>query len=549
MPSASEFPHLVFVDAAFRRELEVEHWPFTIGRRADRDLVIHGPHVSREHASIVRENGNLYLVDAGSRHGTFVNGLKVLRQRLTPGDRIEFGARGAAHLEFGPSQSGTGANRALLSQLSSIASRPQASEFEKLALYLDIARNLDRTGVLDDILAAMLEATLKLTGAERGLVYLRTPDGALRLAAGRNDRGEPVADDSGVSHSIIMEAAQTAGEFLITDTLQASGVKARQSIVAHDLRTILCIPLREAAVRESRSSLQPETALPLGVLYLDSHSASHPLSQVSHDILRALARDAAALVNNARLVHVEEAARRMRQELDIAADIQQRLMSATLPQVGYASVSGRNLACLAVGGDFFDVVATPAGLAVVLTDVSGKGISAALLAQVLQGMIYTQLLAGTDLATIAAVANRYLFDRTQGEKYATLVLLRVTPQGEVEFANCGHVPPLLCSNGVVTCIEPANLPVGLLPMATYSGSRLAMQAGDRLLLVSDGVTEAENSSGEMFGDERLQAAFCQGGADAVLQALRQFCGACALNDDCTLVDLAFHGSLSGIDAP
>ncbi len=541
MPSASEFPRLVFVDATESRELAIEHWPFTIGRRADRNLVIHGPHVSREHAAIVLEHGSVYLVDAGSRHGTFVNGLKVLRQRLKPGDRIEFGARGSAHLDFDPPQTGTNINRALLSQLSSMSSRPEASEFEKLSLYLDIARSLDRAGVLDDILAVMLDATLKLTGAERGLVYLRTPDGTLRLAAGRNAKGQPVTDDDTVSRSIIAEAAQTAGEFLITDTQQASAVAARQSILAHDLRTILCIPLRENAVRETRASLTPEAALPLGVLYLDSHSVSHPLSQVSHDILRALARDAAALVNNARLVHAEEAARRMRQELDIAADIQQRLMSATLPEVGYASVTGRNLACLAVGGDFFDVVGTPSGLAVVLADVSGKGISAALLAQVLQGMIYTQLLAGTDLATIAAVANRYLFDRTQGEKYATLVLLRITPQGEVEFANCGHVPPLLCSAGTVTRIEPANLPVGLLPMASYTGSRIAMQSGDRLLLVSDGVTEAENNDGEMFGDDRLQAAFCHGGADAVLQALRQFCGGVTLNDDCTLLDLSFHG--------
>ena len=129
----------------------------------------------------------------------------------------------------------------------------------------------------------------------------------------------------------------------------------------------------------------------MGALYVDSRFASRDISSVSNDILRAIATEAASLIENARLVQAEEASRRYQQELSIAASIQQRLMAVTIPEVPFARLKGRNLSCKEIGGDFFDAVNTDEGLAVVLADVSGKGVSAALLASTLQGMIYSQL--------------------------------------------------------------------------------------------------------------------------------------------------------------
>ena len=132
----------------------------------------------------------------------------------------------------------------------------------------------------------------------------------------------------------------------------------------------------------------------IGALYLDSRFASREISAVSNDILHAIATEAASLIENARLVQAEEAGRRYQQELAIAASIQQGLMALTIPDVPFARLDGRNLSCKEIGGDFFDAVNTEQGLAVVLADVSGKGVSAALLASTLQGMIYSQLTAG-----------------------------------------------------------------------------------------------------------------------------------------------------------
>src|SRR5262249_50623034 len=149
----------------------------------------------------------------------------------------------------------------------------------------------------------------------------------------------------------------------------------------------------------------------------------------------AIATEAASLIENARLVQAEEAARRYHQELSIAASIQQRLMAVTISEVPFAKFAGKKLSCKEICGDFFYAVNTENGLAVVLADVSGKGVSAALLASTLQGMIYSQLSAGMRLTEIVLAVNRYLTYKGIGEKYATLVIARIGRDGELEYVN------------------------------------------------------------------------------------------------------------------
>ena len=242
-----------------------------------------------------------------------------------------------------------------------------------------------------------------------------------------------------------------------------------------------------------------------GVLYMDSRFASRDISAVSHDILRAIATEAAALVENAHLVQAEESARRYQQELNIAANIQQRLMTVSIPDVPFAAIRATNLACKDVGGDFFDVVMTDEGLAVLVADVSGKGISAALLASILQGMIYSQLIANMPLDEIVSTANAFLCRKVMGQKYATLLLSRLKPDGELEYVNCGHVPPVLVAGGKIERPRgSSNVPVGLLAGAEFECAKIKLPPGGRFVMVTDGVTEAEDASGEFYGDDRLE---------------------------------------------
>jgi len=540
------FPILVFVQGNDQRTINLDHSPFSVGRKIDKDLVIADPRVSRDHALIVSENGQFCVIDQSSKHGTFVNGERIQRKTLERNDRLEFGVRDLAYVIFHPHHASSNSARDFLSQISGIHISTETTDLEKLTLFLEAARKLNTIGVLDEILVTLLDATLKLTRAERGYVFLKAEDGNLRLAAGRNSKGEPLLDDKTISHSILEDARKSNSEFVITDTSQSLDLAGRQSIVAYDLRTVICIPLRKPQVQTTRdaqaASPSETSAEVMGALYVDSRFASRDISSVSNDILRAIAHEAASLVENARLVQAEEAARRYQQELAIAATIQQRLMAVTIPEVPYARLSGRNLSCKEIGGDFFDAVNTEDGLTVVLADVSGKGVSAALLASTLQGMIYSQLTARMPLPEIVAAVNRFFTHKHIGEKYATVIIARIRRDGELEYVNCGHVPPLLVCNREVIRPSHGNLPVGLLADAAYESDRYNMHPGDRLVLVTDGVTEAENARGDFFDNERLEAVAAKSGTlDDIFSAVADFCGGTPLSDDCTVVELLYTG--------
>ena len=540
---SSIFPVAIYVQGSEQQTLSLNHTPYTVGRKVDRDLVIADPRVSREHASIVAENGEFFVVDQGSKHGTFVNGERVERHKLQRNDRLEFGARDVAYLIFHPLHTTSNTAREFLSQISGIQIAPEASDLEKLTLFMEAARKLNTIGVLDEILVTLLDATLKLTRAERGYIFLRDLGGTLTLAAGRNAKGEPLLDDSTISKSVLEGALASNSDYVVTDTSKDLNVQQRQSIVAFDLRTVICMPLRKPMVQMLTREGQPAGGEVMGALYVDSRFASRDITSVSQDILRAIATEAAQLIENARLVQAEEAGRRYQQELSIAASIQQRLLAVTIPEVSFARVGGRNMSCKEIGGDFFEAVNTPQGLAVVLADVSGKGVSAALLASILQGMVYSQLISGMPLTEIVAAVNRFFTYKHIGEKYATMILARLSNDGDLEYVNCGHVPPVwICGDEV---LRPAhgNLPVGLLADATYASDRCQMRPGDRLILVTDGVTEAENARGDMFDSERLErVAGKSKSMEDIFSAVADFCGGTPLNDDCTVVELAFTGA-------
>ncbi len=538
------FPALVLVQGNEQKNIVLNRTPFSVGRKVDKDLVIADPRVSRDHALIVLEEAGFFLVDQGSKHGTFVNGERIQRQKLERNDRLEFGARDSTYAIFNPAHGSSNTARDFLSQISGIQiPQGEATDLEKLTLFLEAARKLNTVGVLDESLMTMLEVTLRLTRAERAYVFLKDDDGKLRLAAGRNSKGESLLDDKTISHSALDESLRSNKEFLLSDTGSSGDLTGRESIVAYDLRTVICIPLRKRQVQASRDQQTPAPNAATevtGVLYVDSRFASREFTGVGQDVLRAIATEAASLIENARLVQAEEESRRYQQELTIAAGIQQRLMRVKIPDVPFAKMSHRNVQCKEIGGDFYDAVNTKEGLAVVLADVSGKGVSAALLASTLQGMIYSHLTSGMGLLDVVTAVNRFFTEKMGGEKYATLLLVRLRRDGELEYVNCGHVQPLLICEGEVMRPPHGNVPVGLLPDATFESATCQLKSGDRFILVTDGVTEAENAMGDFFEDWRLEAAAAKTSSfDGIFSAVSEFCAGNPLNDDCTVVELVY----------
>src|SRR5438045_6921037 len=150
---------------------------------------------SRDYTEIVRMVGEYYLLDLGSKRCTFVNGSLVKRHKLVNNDRLQFGSsndRTFAVFQFGTTSQTTSSARELLSQISGLQVEKEASDLERLAFFLEVARKLNSRGALDDVLVTLVEAPLRITGPERGFVFLVGREGALSLAVGRKALGDEI---------------------------------------------------------------------------------------------------------------------------------------------------------------------------------------------------------------------------------------------------------------------------------------------------------------------------------------------------------------------
>ncbi|MBT9332391.1 SpoIIE family protein phosphatase [Paracidobacterium acidisoli] len=517
-----------------RSTVSIDALPFTIGRGVGRDLILHHPQISREHARIERDADGYLLRDMGSRHGTFVNGIAVTITRLRSGDFITLGtSHDTLRFEEGEEESTA---RTLLSQLSqSGASTGDQNDLEKLSLFLKAAQSLNTYGAVHDVLRSMLEYTLRLTGAERGFVFLGDSADSLRLECGQDREGTDIPGHPAISYSIVRDAVSSQLEFILSD-LTGKIVEGRDSIILNAIRSVVAIPLHG----QNSGRL-------LGVLYLDSHSGSGDFTRTGNDILHAIAHQAATLVENLRMLETEREAALLRRELDIAAAIQRQIIPQALPEFSFAHLSARTVPCTSVGGDFYDVITTADGFVAVIADVCGKGVPAALLASMVQGMFHAQvgMQATTDFSLVDMVQsiNTFVCSRTPGEKYLTLVALRYIHSGsgeaQIELINGGHICPFVVrANGVVEIVREGDLPVGLMDFAHFHSVPVNLEVGDRMILLSDGITEAENCDGAQFGPAQLEDYLHEQNAVAALfAALDTFCQGTGQQDDQTILTI------------
>jgi phosphoserine phosphatase RsbU/P len=545
----------------------------SIGRSPDQDLVLTDTFVSRRHALLRQTALGFEVEDLASSHGTYLNGAPVRTALLRSGDVLQFGSPGSMKVHFRildedhPHAPLAGDLISTLGQISAGRLTP-AQEISQLNFLLNAARRLNAGYATRDILHALLQLSIQLTGAERGFVLLFKPAGGpatahdhkladLHLGLGLSAAGEFLSEDSTVSRSAIRKAIDNSAKFTISDTWSNAQSSPTDSVVVNSIRSIYCIPLRRRAVSAEPDhspiqSLAPSVGLQpdkksdqhrgqlLGVLYLDSRASTGRLNTIDHELLDTISTEAAILLDHALLVESEQKARKAAEELDIAARIHAGLMPATLPSSPFAAMQARTIPCHAIGGDFYDAIVLPDALGLVIADVSGKGVPASIVAATIQGIIHAQMLTGQPLDQIAALINRFLCERSVG-KYATLVLMKLHPSGRLEYVNCGHVAPLRVSAPQAEPLLEGNLIVGLLPQATYSLAITRLAPGERILLATDGIPEAFNAAGEEFGQERFHAAACLDAIDAIFDRVAKFQGDCPSQDDLTLLDLRYLG--------
>jgi len=177
-----------------------------------------------------------------------------------------------------------------------------------------------------------------------------------------------------------------------------------------------------------------------------------------------------------------------------------------------------------------------------LADVSGKGLPAALMAASLQGAFGAVAAGAPDLAELFRRVNDYLCERTPPEMFATLLYGVLDRQGGFEFVNAGHIPPLIVrAQGGVDHLASSNFPVGLFPHVDFAPNRAQLQPGDLIVTTSDGVTEARDPTGGLFGDPRLLSLLqsCSGQTAEevvrkILASVREYVGSAPQSDDITV---------------
>jgi sigma-B regulation protein RsbU (phosphoserine phosphatase) len=502
-----------------------------MGRGADCSLLIPHAQVSREHACIERDRGGYILHDRSSRHGTFVNGARITSAPLYAGDSIRFGGRPDV-LVFEDGEQGP--TRTLLTRLSQTGTYSAGDgDLEKLSLFLQAARSLNAFDGSNDVLRTMLEYSIRLTGAERGFVFLGEKAEGFRLECGQDKDGSEISGAPAISYSIVRDAAQSQLDFVLSDVTDEIASE-RESLVVNAIRSVVAIPLR----------CQSSPTL-LGLLYLDSHYQNHDFNRTGKEILHAIAHQAATLLENLRLIEQEHQSALLRKELQIAASIQSQIIPQTMPQFAFAHLAARTIPCAGVGGDFYDVIPVPGGFVAIVADVCGKGVPAALLASMVQGMFHAQTSLGTSrgLSLLEAIEslNASVCARTPREKYVTMAALRYSDLGSgsarIELINGGHVAPMIVrKDGTVEVLSDGDLPVGLFDFARYHVIDVTLSVGERIVLLTDGITEAEDAEGTQFGVAQLHNLISgQDPVASVFAAIERFCRGTALQDDQTML--------------
>ncbi len=536
--------------AGHRTRVPVDKFPFLIGRQPDNNLVLRDNRTSRTHARLVQDGEDYFLEDMGSRHGTFVNGKKIERHKLRDSDRIEFGVEESYQITF-TLETGTGPVSTLAAATMARPKTASQNALEKLRSVVEVARAVHNSLSANEVLTAVVDAALNVTSCERGFLLLKG-DGALDISVARDREGRQLdASDLRVPRSVIQKALESRRELLSMtfDPLAMQAIHPEMSIAALEIRSVVCLPLvqvRSGNHSETRMTSAADSTV--GLLYLDSRLGVADLSAGNREMLETLAMEASTILENARLLEEERAKVKMEDELRVAREIQQSLLPRVLPGSGWFRAAGSSKAARHIGGDYYDVRRVSGDVwSAMVADVSGKGVSSALLAGFLQGAF--QMTPGEPEALEPTVAhlNNFLLDRTGGEKYATLFYLTIHSSGIMSYINAGHCEPyVLARDGSYKRLETTGMPVGMLEATPFETAHVALSPGEKVILFSDGLTEAANAEGQFYEAERLRDCLLENAAkdarglhDALVQSVEKFTGPTPPRDDITMLVIEY----------
>jgi serine phosphatase RsbU (regulator of sigma subunit) len=522
------------------RALQLDRERYTLGRSSANELCYsEDAGLSRQHL-VIERNGDTWTVqDLNSKNGTFVNGERVTTLHpLGQNDRI---TAGHLALEFAekvaPAPANTvifvegAAQAAVVSTTAATSLQGLLSEEKKIEggpqmrALIRAGRELAGNMPLAELFNLIMTLSIDAVGAARGVLMTVEGDKLVVQSA----RGEGFRISSMVRDRVIKEKTS----LLVRDARLDEAFAGRQSIVQQQIRSMLAVPL------------QTDDRV-IGLIYLDSPHFVHEFTKDDLNLLTVMANVAAIRIEHTRLAEVEQAERALARDLQQAAVIQQGLLPTSAPVVPGVDLAGYNAACRTVGGDYYDFISYPDGrVAMLVGDVAGKGMPAALLMSSLQARVQVLFDDPTNLAALVTRLNRIITTNCPSNRFISFFIAVLDPKtNELAYVNAGHNPPLLVhKDGTLQKLEGTGLILGILPIAQYEQQTCRLEPGDVVVLFSDGVTEATRPDvDEEFGEDRLAQALAElkdDSARSIIESINQrvfdFTRGAPPADDITLV--------------
>jgi len=419
-----------------------------------------------------------------------------------------------------------------------------AQAIENARLYTRVSRQAQTLSVLNDI-AVDLTSILDLDPLlERvGQLLRRLIDYQMFTIMLLDDKGETLitryAWRFGYAHAPLRHIAISSG-------LVGAAVREWRTINVPDVR-------KDPRYLPMNPETRSELVVPLfykgriiGVFDLE-HTRAGFFNEEHERMLTTLAAQVAISIENARLYQaVRRQERQLEKDIAMAREVQLRLLPTAAPEHPHAEMAVRFLPARTIGGDLYDFIDYgPNRTAIVLGDVSGKAAPAALFAALVSGIMRSAAAQQPEPAQMLATLNDAIQERKLDSQYVTLLFALWNDETRtLQVANSGAIQPILCRNGQSSTVKAEGFPLGLFPNVEYEDLCLAAEPGDAVVFISDGITDAENAQGEMYGEDRLAGLLCAHRdlpsaeiADAILADVARFQGAHDRFDDETIIVL------------
>ena len=532
--------------------VELKQQALSLGRSADNDLAYpDDPWLSRYHLCFEHQQNGWFVKDCASRNGTVVNATSLKEpHRLKSGDRIY-----AGHLTIEVreptadpennvisfvrhDEERTTREATIVTSLDKVLGKTATSGFQQKDTPLSNSRAVQaliRAGQelaghqpLEELFTTILNLSLSAMEAKRGVI-LTLEDGELVVRA---SKGQGFKISTAVRDRVLREKCS----LVISDAQLDNALRQQQSIVLQQVRSMMAVPLQTGD-------------RVIGLIYVDN-TFIRPFSHEDLDLLTVMANVAAIRIEHARLALVEQSEKLMESELAQASEIQRSLLPTEAPSYEGYDLAGYNLPCRTVGGDYYDFLTYKDGrLGLVVGDVSGKGLPAAILMSSLQARVHMLVETSPDPASAVTILNRNLSERYPLGKFITFFYGLLDPtNGTLRYSNAGHnYPILLRRDGRVEQLSGSGMVMGFFPSVQYEVNEVQVEPGDTLALFSDGVTEASSPDGNEFGEpglaqflETQKSEPCAEVVRALAEHVRGWCRSPMFADDFTIVLLRRH---------